>query len=259
MIQGYFILRGQIIWDDNSSHWIESKGKVFYDEQKNPVTIIGTTADITEEKQQQQILSESEQKFRLLADSMPQHIWTSDPEGNLNYYNRSVFDYSGLTEEQINKGGWIQIVHPDDREENIKQWLNAVNTGKDFLFEHRFRRYDGEYRWQLSRAIPQKDKNDNIQMWVSTSTDIQDHKTREEKKDEFISIASHEMKTPLTTAKAYLQMLELLLDQNNGDASLYTKKASQSVNRLNELISELLDVSKIRLGKLNYTVNNFQF
>jgi two-component system CheB/CheR fusion protein len=67
------------------------------------------------------------------------------------------------------------------------------------------------------------------------------------------------MKTPLTTAKAYLQMLELLLDENNEDASLYAKKANQSVNRLNELISELLDVSKIRLGKLNYTVTTFNF
>jgi signal transduction histidine kinase len=67
------------------------------------------------------------------------------------------------------------------------------------------------------------------------------------------------LKTPLTTAKAYLQMLELLLDENNEDASLYAKKANQSVNRLNELISELLDVSKIRLGKLNYTVTTFNF
>lgn len=215
--------------------------------------------DITEQRKAERIIKESEEKFRLLADSMPQHIWTSDPEGNLNYFNQSVFDYSGLTLEQIHKDGWLQIVHPDDREENAKKWLHAISTGKSFLFEHRFRRYDGEYRWQLSRAIPQKDKNGNIQMWVGTSTDIQEHKTREEKKDEFISIASHEMKTPLTTTKAYLQMLELVLEENNEEAILYTKKASHSVNRLNELISELLDVSKIRLGKLSYTVTTFNF
>jgi len=75
-----------------------------------------------------------------------QHIWTADPQGNLNYFNQSVFDYSGLTLEQINKDGWIQIVHPDDRDENIRRWMNAITTGKDFLFEHRFRRHDGEYR-----------------------------------------------------------------------------------------------------------------
>ncbi|TCD00252.1 PAS domain S-box protein [Pedobacter frigidisoli] len=215
--------------------------------------------DITQQREYERAIMESEETFRLLADSMPQQIWTSDTEGNLNYYNQSVFDYSGLSLEQINEDGWIQIVHPDDREENIKQWLNAISTGEDFLVEHRFRRHDGEYRWQLSRAIPQRDANGKIQMWVGTSTDIQEQKTREEKKDEFISIASHEMKTPLTTANGYLQILERLLDQDNANASLYAKKARQSVNRLNELASELLDVSKIRFGKLNYTITNFNF
>ncbi len=256
---GVFHFTGPIIWEDHSIHWIESKGKVFYDDQNNPATVIGTTADITEDQEQQQILLESEQKFRLLADSMPQQIWTSDTEGNLNYYNQSVFDYSGLTFDQINKDGWIQIVHPNDRKENIEQWTKAVSSGTEFLLEHRFRRHDGEYRWQLSRAIPQRDGSGKIQMWVGTSTDIQEQKMREEKKDEFISIASHEMKTPLTTAKAYLQMLELSLDENNEELALYTKKANQSVNRLNELIGELLDVSKIRLGKLNYTITTFDF
>jgi PAS domain S-box-containing protein len=133
--------------------------------------------DITEQRKSEKELKESEEKFRLLADSMPQHIWTSDPEGNLNYYNQSVFEFSGLNLEQINKGGWIQIVHPDDREQNMKQWIEAITTGKDFICEHRFRRHDGEYRWQLSRAIPQRDANGKIQRWVGTSTDIQEQKT----------------------------------------------------------------------------------
>ncbi len=256
---GRLFFSGQIIWEDNSSHWIEKKGKVFYDKKNNPHKIIGTTSDITQIKEQQQILSESEHKFRLLADSMPQHIWTSDPEGTLNYFNQSVMNYSGLTLEQILREGWLNIIHPDDKEENIRQWQSAIATGNDFLVEHRFLRYDGQYRWQLSRAIPQRDENGKIQMWVGTSTDIQEQKIREEKKDEFISIASHEMKTPLTTAKGYLQMLEIVLDEENEEGNLYAKKASQSVNRLNELISELLDVSKIRLGKLNYTITNFDF
>ncbi len=162
---------------DNSIRWIEIKGKIFYDEKNKPISAIGTCRDISKEKNYSKELEEREQKFRLLADSMPQHIWTADPQGNLNYYNKSVFDYSGLSPEQINKEGWIQIVHPDDREKNIKEWIEAVTTGKDFLFEHRFRRHDGTYRWQLSRAIPQKDEKGKIQMWVGTSTDIQEQKS----------------------------------------------------------------------------------
>ncbi|MEP6465192.1 MAG: PAS domain S-box protein [Parafilimonas sp.] len=168
--------QSRILLRDKSVGWIEVKGKIFYDEEKNPKKIIGTCRDITEEKNYRKKLEEREQKFRLLADSMPQQIWTANPQGSMNYFNKSVFDYSGLSPEQINKDGWIQIVHPDDRERNIKKWVESVTTGKDFLFEHRFCRYDGEYRWQLSRAIPQKDENGNIQMWVGTSTDIQEQK-----------------------------------------------------------------------------------
>ncbi|MDP1813325.1 MAG: PAS domain S-box protein [Leadbetterella sp.] len=180
LISGYLNYAARLIWNDQSIHWMEGRGKVFYDEEGNPEKLIGTIRDITAEKEHQQELEESEYKFRLLADSMPQHIWTSDPQGNLNYYNQSVFNYSGLTLEQINKDGWMQIVHPDDREENIKQWISSVTTGKEFLFEHRFRKHDGEYRWQLSRAIPQRDEHGKIQMWVGTSTDIHEQKKAQE-------------------------------------------------------------------------------
>lgn len=173
---GVLQYQSRIIWEDNTIHWIEGKGKVFFDNQHTPERMLGTVRDITEERLFQQQLQEREQKFRLLADSMPQFVWTSDPEGNLNYFNQSVYDYSGLTVTQIQEHGWIQIVHPEDREENIRIWVDAITTGDDFLFEHRFRRFDGEYRWQLSRAIPQKDENGTIQMWVGTSTDIQDQK-----------------------------------------------------------------------------------
>src|SRR5690606_927588 len=149
--------------------------------------------DITEERTFQQQLLEREEKFRLLADSMPQHVWTSDPEGNLNYFNQSVFDYSGLTPEKIIEDGWLQIVHPDDREENIKQWNDAVRTGNDFLIEHRFRKYNGEYRWQLSRAIPQKDVDGNIKMWVGSSTDIQEQKMFTTELENMVQLRTNEL------------------------------------------------------------------
>ena len=157
--------------------WIRTQGQVFYDENRKPIKLIGTLRDITEEKQYQQELLESEEKFRLLADSMPQFIWTSDADGNLNYFSKSVYDYTGLTPTQIKEEGWLQIVHPNEKEENISKWLHSVKTGEEFMFEHRFRRYDNEYRWQLSRAIPQKNEAGQIQMWVGTSTDIEDQKT----------------------------------------------------------------------------------
>ena len=179
---------------DGKYRWLSDTGVPRFTSNGEFEGYIGACMDINNERVHQKELQESEYKFRLLADSMPQHIWTSDPQGNLNYYNQSVYDYSGLTQEQINKDGWIQIVHLDDREENIKQWVNAVSTGKDFLFEHRFRRHDGEYRWQLSRAIPQRDETGKIQMWVGTSTDIQEQKTFAKELEEQVITRTAELK-----------------------------------------------------------------
>lgn len=220
---------------------------------------IGTCVNINESKLAMQQLSESEVRFRLLADSMPQFVWSGDAEGNLNYFNQSVFNYSGLSPEYVFEHGWLQIVHPDEQEENIKQWLHAIKTGTDFNFEHRFKRYDGQYRWQLSRAVPQRGADGNIQIWVGTSTDIQEIKEHDQQKDYFISSASHEMKTPLTTVKGYLDLLLLSLQDKEHSSYLYASRASKGLNKLEKLIAELLDMSKMHNGKLNYNVIDFDF
>ena len=243
---GVLQYESRLIWKDKSVHWVENKGKVFYDEENNPQKIIGTTRDITEEKNYAQQLLDREQKFRLLADSMPQFVWTGDAEGNLNYFSKAVEDYSGLTTAQLQKDGWLQIIHPEDRDENIKVWKYAVTTGTDFIFEHRFGRADGEYRWQLSRAIPQKDAAGNIQMWVGTSTDIQDMKEQEQQKDYFISMASHELKTPITSIKGYVQILQSTY-QKSEDPFLKSslKIIDKQIVTLTNLISDLLDLLKL--------------
>jgi PAS domain S-box-containing protein len=255
---GFLYYDSRIILKDKSLRWIEVKGKVFYQNNSEPYLIIGTVSDITDVKQHQQILSDNERKFRLLADSMPQHIWTADPDGNLNYFNKSVFDYSGLTLEQINKEGWLQIVHPDDRDGNVNQWINSVATGTGFLFEHRFRRFDGQYRWQLSRAVPQKNKDGKIQMWVGTSTDIHDIKELEQQKDYFISMASHELKTPITSIKGYVQILQSVYKNKEDDFLKNTLKIiDKQVLVLSKLIAELLDLSRIKAGSLELLKEKF--
>ncbi|HLY68795.1 MAG TPA: PAS domain-containing protein [Puia sp.] len=255
---GVLYYESRIILRDKSLRWIEVKGKVFYQNNGEPHLIIGTLSDITDVKKHQQILADNERKFRLLADSMPQHIWTADPGGNLNYFNKSVFDYSGLTFEQINKDGWMQIVHPDDREGNAKTWHDSVVSGSDFLFEHRFRRFDGQYRWQLSRAVPQKDKEGNIQMWVGTSTDIHDIKELEQQKDYFISMASHELKTPVTSIKGYVQILQSVYKDKEDDFLKNTLKIiDKQVLVLTKLVTELLDLSRIKAGSLELSIEKF--
>ena len=230
-----------------------------YNEDKNITGILAFGYEITEEINGRRAKLEADKTFRLLADAMPQKMWTADGNGNVNYLNQQWYDFTQKTFDDLKDRGWLKIIHPDDWSENKKTWENALLTGNDVQLEHRFLCCDGTYRWHLSRGHSQKNDVGKIIRWIANHTDIHEQKNNEYKKDEFISIASHEMKTPLTTAKAYLQLLELSLDDENSKEFMYAKKANQSVARLNHLISELLDVSKIQNGKLSYDITSFNF
>jgi PAS domain S-box-containing protein len=212
----------------------------------------------------------------LLADSVPQLIWTGDAEGNLNYFNQSLFDYAGLTPAEIRKEGWIQIVHPDDRLESVKQWALSINHGIPFLTEHRFKRKDGEYRWHLSRALPQKDSNGWIHMWVGTSTDVHDQKifseeleksvearTAELKRaiddlvntnqelEQFAYVSSHDLQEPLRKIQTFSGMLSDKLKGDN-ENKLFLDKINASAFRMSELIKDLLNYSRLSKADEQY-------
>lgn len=248
----------RIKWPDESIHWIQVKGKVFYDAEGKPHHMIGTTRDISKEKKQQQELEDREKMFRLLADSMPQLVWVGDANGNITYYNQSMYSFTGLSEQELKDNGWLQVVHPEDRAENVRMWEQAVATGRDYVFENRFLTANGDYRWHLSRAIPQKDENGNTLMWVGTSTDIQQIKEQDEQKDLFISMASHELKTPITTVKGYVQILQAMY-ASSSDEFLQNSLAiiDRQIVTLTKLIADLLDVSKIKSGSLNLNREEF--
>ncbi|HEY5367640.1 MAG TPA: PAS domain S-box protein [Hanamia sp.] len=229
---------------------IDTEGKIY------GIMVVGT--EVTEQVFARKKVEQSEGRFKLLADSMPQFVWTADREGNINYFNRALYDYSGLSEKQLKPDGWITIVHPDEREENLLKWKSAIKSGKDFIYEHRFRRYDGTYRWQLSRAVPLNDDHDKIQFWIGTSTDIQEIKEQEEQKDYFISMASHELKTPITSIKGYVQILQSMY-KDSDDVVLIRSldRVHVQIEKLTTLIGDLLDVSKIRTGSLTFHKQKF--
>lgn len=220
--------------------------------------VMNTAADVTDLVLAKQKIEESEKRFRLLADSMPQFVWSGDKNGVLDYFNQTVYDYSGLNEHQMKTAGWLSIVHEEEKEKNIEAWKESINTGKDYLFEHRFRRSDGEYRWQLSRAVPLRDPDGNIQRWIGTSTDIHEMKAQEQLKDYFISMASHELKTPITSIKGYVQIL-INIHEKGGDLFLIKSlnTIDRQINKLTNLITDLLDLSKIKIGSLSLNKEKF--
>lgn len=240
------------------THYFNYSFTPLLDAKGNIYGVMNTAAEVTDLVLAKQEIEEREKKFRLLADSMPDFVWISDAEGNMTYFNQSLYNYTGLRPDEIKLNGWLQIVHPEEIEENLNLWNQSVSTGAGFLFEHRFRRFDGTYRWQLSRAIPQKDAAGNIQMWVGTSTDIQNMKEQDQQKDLFISMASHELKTPVTSIKGYVQILRSMYAASE-DEFLKTSLATvdKQIITLTNLISELLDVSKIKSGNLVLKRQNF--
>jgi len=255
---GVYFYEARIIRPDESIHWIRTQGKVIFDEEGQPVRMLGTAMDITDERRSLQLIEENQQRFRLLADAVPQFVWTTNAEGYCIYVNQALYDYTGLPEGYLFGDNWWDIIHPDDKETSILRWKKAIRSGEPYTVEHRFRRYDGEYSWQLSRAMPQHNENGAIREWVGTSTDIDDMKKQEQKRDDFIKMASHELKTPVTSIKGYIQLLQ---KKHADDSDPFLKTSLSTIDRqmskLTKLISELLDMTRIETGGLLLKRENF--
>jgi PAS domain S-box-containing protein len=228
-----------------------------YDSEKNITGVLVFGYEVTE-----QVLAKkkSEENLKRILESLPQITSASSADGSDIFFNKFFFEYSGISRAEASITGWNSILHPGEVEGVLADWEDCRKTGADFYKVLQLKRKsDGMYRWHLAHLTSLKNEKDEISHWIGSATDIHEQKINEQKKDEFISIASHEMKTPLTTAKAYLQLLELSLADTNEKAKRYTQKAIHSVERLKDLISELLDVSKVQHGKLNFNFDFFDF
>lgn len=125
-------------------------------------------------------LRESEARYRTLADTMPQVVFIATASGFVEYVNRPGLEYMGLRLDEAVGFGWLGAIHPDDRQLVSDRWLECLNIGKTYEFEHRLLRADGQYRWQLARAVPIGNETGAIVRWIGTSTDIHDQRQVEE-------------------------------------------------------------------------------
>jgi PAS domain S-box-containing protein len=222
-----------------------------------------------------EILRQSEERYRYLAEAIPQLVWTTDANGECDFFNQNWSDYTGLTLEESLGSGWLAALHPDDIQNADEVWSNAVNNKTIYNNEYRFKRAsDGSYRWQLARGLPLKDEQGFIVKWFGTCTDIHEQKqileerahlleleqiarakaeTANRIKDEFLAVLSHELRTPLSAILGWSKLLQTRsLDKAKTSEALAT--IERNANLQVQLIEDLLDVSRILQGKLTLNI-----
>jgi two-component system CheB/CheR fusion protein len=369
---------------DGSYAYVLDRGYLIRDKGEKTYRMIGSMMDVSKLVLANKEIQKNEARFRFLADAIPQKVFTAFPDGNVNYYNQQWPLYSGEPMEELNNLGWKKLLHADEQEEVMNAWQHALTSGEELETEHRLRRYDGEYRWHLNRAVPLRDSDNEIVLWVGTTTDIHDQKefaqqlqesenhfreladqspfmiwqvdgeglceyvnrtwvdftgldtekskglgwgnaihdedsqseyakfmrcfkkrvpyhskfrikrhdgeyrwvraqanpvsnssgyigslnditeqemaeqatkTLLQQKDEFLSIASHELKTPITSMKASLQLAERITSNSTDglhEVNSFILRANKQVNKLSGLVEDLLDVTKIHSGKIQF-------
>jgi PAS domain S-box-containing protein len=136
--------------------------------------------DVTEQRKAKDAARESELRFRSLAQSIPNHVWTSLPDGQLDWFNDQVYEYSGHRPGDLDGDKWAAIVHPDDVAAAGAAWQKARSSERLYQVEFRLRRSDGAYRWHIARAVPSRGEDGTIIRWVGTNTDIEAQKKTEE-------------------------------------------------------------------------------
>jgi PAS domain S-box-containing protein len=160
--------------DDGAWRWLLERGTPHHGPQGEFVGYIGTCIDITEHRETVEQLRESRARFKTLAESLPQMIWTCLRDGYCDYLSRQWLDYTGRSEAQQLGAGWLEQVHPDDRVKVQAEWARVVGSGDTYDITFRIRRFDGVYRWFKTRAVPLRDPAGRILKWFGSNTDIED-------------------------------------------------------------------------------------
>ncbi|WP_416667146.1 hybrid sensor histidine kinase/response regulator [Egbenema bharatensis] len=167
----------QIITAKGRRIWVRTIGEPVRDENGTIVKVQGAFQDITEKKHAEQALIFSQQQVRLLAESLPQIVWTAEPDGTVDYANAAFYDYLGENRNAHHVlQNWSTYLHPDDVEACITAWQTAVNSGNPYWVEFRVRSRAGEYRWHLVTATAIRNESGQISKWYGTGLDIHDRR-----------------------------------------------------------------------------------
>ena len=210
-------------------------------------------------------IEKSKEQFRQVADNAPVMIWMTDENKLCNFVNKGWLKFTGRRKEQEMGYGWIEGMHPDDYSHSNEIFEDAFFERKGYSLEYRFKREDGEYRWLSETGAPRYSAEGKFEGFIGTCVDIHEMKMHEQLRDNFIKMASHELKTPVTSIKGYIQLLLSMYKDFTETKQPFSTQAIQislttidrQIVKLDRLMSELLDLSKIDSGKLELNMQDF--
>lgn len=217
--------------------------------------------DITEQQRTLQALQESERRFRMLADSAPVMIWMTDETEGAVYFNKPWLDFTGLGIEASSGDGWMNLIHPDDRDEVRRKYGTSFERREPFSIEYRLRRYDGEYRWVIDRGVTRHSPDGSFAGYVGSCLDINEQKATEQKlleakeyaeemsklKTSFLTNITHEIRTPLTVILGFTSILRQGV---RTEYQRFVNLIERSGRRLLLMLDSMLDLAQLEAGTL---------
>ena len=170
----------------------------------------------------------NEERYRALADAMPQIVWQAGVDGGTTYFNRRWFEFTGTAPDEAGPNAWTKVVHPDDLPAAMSRREETLRSGETFEVEYRFRAADGTYRWHLGRAVPIRDRTGEIELWVGTATDIHDRKLIEEQRA-FLIAAGDELSRTLDYRESLANVAALAATELADWCSVHMVEADGSI------------------------------
>jgi len=248
--------------------WIDTTKIPLKDILNSGYGVLGIYENITEQKTAQEALQESELRFRVLAESSPVGIFTTDAKGSTTYVNQRWCEISKLSFDKAMGTGWLKTIHPDDRDNLIHNWEQTTLTGTNSKAEYRFIHPNGSVAWVIGQAVPQKNEKGCVTGYIGTITDITERKEMEvnltlskEKAEEsdrlksaFLANMSHEIRTPMNGILGFAELMKepgLTGEQQQDYIEIIEKSGARMLN----IINDIVDISKIESGQMKVSIS----
>jgi len=206
---------------------------------------------------------ESENRFRVMADSAPVMIWVAGPDKQFQWFNKTWLDFTGRSTDEERGSGWFEEIHPEDLERCIGIWHASVEARQDFSMDFRLRRHDGSHRWVLMHGVPRNAPDGSFHGYTGSCVDIHERKALEERlaertralrladrrKDEFLAMLAHDLRNPLGPIANATAILKMMENQTPAIAPV-RQIVERQLDQLRRVIGDMRDVTRITQAKV---------